>query len=520
MKILYILLNLLCLIIFTACGGGNILSLTFPSKPIYTNPSPKPTTPKPTTPPNLNQPSPSTPNSPPTPPIITTSAIPLQHLIATKFPIANRQSITIPPPTIPSATIFDENTLKHIGVIDGGFGDLAAQYFNDSKVTFIGRQLPLKDRTHGTNVSNIIIRNAKNTTNLYVLEAGDTTDPTRKNLLTGFGHYRAIYNQGVRIFNNSFGTNPTDNLDSIKNIFYNLYDNLKDLASKEGAIFVWATGNESQDLASDQASLPELYNAAKKGWIAVTALDTSNKLASYANQLGRAKDWGIAALGTLNNDGTGAEGTSYAAPRVTAAVSKVWEQFPWMDNHLVTQTILSTANACEKGNCNQGDKPTTGPNNEVGWGALNVERALKGPARFDKRLLLQGQEQVEVNFSYRNYTDRNKLTWSNDIAGDAGLKKEGTGTLYLSGNNTYSGKTDINGGALVLTGDGITQSPITIGQDGILQANNAKTITTAGKGLTNNGIFEVYGKGAKIAGNYKGGGNTPKSTLTLIHNSK
>ncbi len=42
--------------------------------------------------------------------------------------------------------------------------------------------------------------------------------------------------------------------------------------------------------------------------------------------------------------------------------------------------------------------------------------------------------------------------WSNDISGGGGLTKDGTGRLTLSGANTYAGPTQINGGAIVVTG--------------------------------------------------------------------
>ena len=489
MKHLYILFNLLCLIILTACGGGagGGASPTPPSNPISDNSNPS----------NPSSPSYSPTNSPSTPAPRIAPPPPRPNITATQFSVANTPRSTTGLPSTPSVQANDENTLKHIGVVDGGFAGLNKQYSSSSQVKFINSAS--NKGTHGTQVSNIIIGNANSSTHLYVAEAA--TDA--RGISLDFNYFSSIYNQGVRIFNNSFGAKegPTPNLKHSNDGFYNGLGKY----AENGAIFVFAAGNESYSFASDEASYPLLNNQAKKGWIAVTGLNSWNNLdTSYANRLGRAKNWGIAASG-LERKGSllpTDKGTSFAAPRVTAAVSKVWEQFPWMDNHLVTQTILSTAD-----DYTNRKQPTQGPRDDVGWGILNVNRALKGPARFDKRLLLNGKEQVEVNFGYRNYLNKDKLTWSNDIAGDAGLKKEGTGLLYLSGENTYSGKTDINNGTLVLTGVGITQSPINIGSSGRLQANNTTSQTVAGKGLTNQGIFEVYGKGATIYGDYKGEGS-------------
>ncbi|WP_158005620.1 S8 family serine peptidase, partial [Campylobacter pinnipediorum] len=142
-------------------------------------------------------------------------------------------------------------------------------------------------------------------------------------------------------------------------------------------------------------------------------------------------------------------GTSFSAPVVTAAVANVWTKFPWMDNHLVTMTILSSA-----------DKPghkgeqTENPDTTFGWGILNETRALEGPGRLDKRLLTNKDEHrvihslFTVDFGHRDYTNKIKLTWNNDMAGDAGIYKKGTGTLYLGGQNTYTAITWIKEGTI------------------------------------------------------------------------
>lgn len=208
------------------------------------------------------------------------------------------------------------------------------------------------------------------------------------------------------------------------------------------------------------------------------------------------KNWGIATYGDHQVFGDRhVQGTSFAAPVVSAAVAKVWEKFPWMDNHLVTQTILSTADQLGTSNV------TIGPNKDIGWGVLNLERALKGPARFDKRLLVEGEEFVVAKFDHRNYADQDRLTWSNNIAGDAGFKKQGTGSLYLTGYNTYTGDTVIDGGVLGLSGK-LDNSNVTINTSGTLLAKNNEKPVEIGQSVTNNGSLDVYGKGLSIGGNY------------------
>ncbi|WP_270984683.1 S8 family serine peptidase [Campylobacter upsaliensis] len=386
----------------------------------------------------------------------------------------------------------DENKISHIGIADGVFATYDKTEAKNMTMTNQVIANTTGAEGHGSKVASVVAR-YNNTSKLFGYDAGiaDTTSLNVSELI-----YITLERRGTKIYNNSFGTNPTDDLNQIN---HNFYDNLAKRVKEQDNIFVWSAGNENKEMANDQSSLPVKHNEAKKGWIAVTSLNQNNQFDNrYANKIGeRAKNWGIAALGEHTFQQGNGSGTSFAAPVVTAAVAKVWEQYPWMDNHLVVQTILSTA---DKENSNQ---PTEEPNATIGWGKLNVNRALKGPARFDKKLLLDGKDMVEVHLDYRNYTDQNKLTWSNDIKGDAGLHKKGTGTLILSGNNSYTGETKIENGALKLTNGGITGNKINIQTQGTLTAAsssnmiNAKTIDNQG------GIFEITGKGAKIE-NYQG----------------
>jgi len=57
---------------------------------------------------------------------------------------------------------------------------------------------------------------------------------------------------------------------------------------------------------------------------------------------------------------------------------------------------------------------------------------------------------IEFNNTAKNYT----LQGAGAVAGTGGLSKDGSGLLTILNNNTYSGPTSINAGALVLDGDG------------------------------------------------------------------
>ncbi|MGP8199109.1 MAG: autotransporter-associated beta strand repeat-containing protein [Limisphaerales bacterium] len=79
------------------------------------------------------------------------------------------------------------------------------------------------------------------------------------------------------------------------------------------------------------------------------------------------------------------------------------------------------------------------------------------------------------------------------VAGDAGVEKDGPGTLVLAAQNTYSGRTLANGGGLSVTGSigtggvtvngatlsgtGVIQGPVTVGSGGVLTLGNSGPLT-------------------------------------------
>ncbi|MWQ63218.1 S8 family serine peptidase [Glaesserella parasuis] len=385
--------------------------------------------------------------------------------------------------------------------------------------------------SHGTMVAGVIDQKNKNAT-LYAYTAKSAY---MEAVSASNQHYNEAYDHKVRIFNNSYGNNP--HRDSVKEKGWeklaglDLYKQLAAMAEKD-SIFVWASGNDGKkrntgqnEYATIEGHVPLIRDGARKGWIVVTSVNPQNNgLMDYASQIGdKAKNWGIAAHGEwyLFDKQVRTEGTSFATPVVTAAAANVWEKFDWMDHHLVTQTILSTANKLNSSDV------TEEPNERVGWGVLNQERALNGPARFDTKLLTNDNKTyVVAKLDYKHHTDRTKYTWSNNIQGDAGFKKQGTGTLYLTGSNSYSGNTIIENGTLVI-GNELTQSAVEIQSQGTLltkNLNNSQTEVKIVKNVDNKGSLEVYGKGLIIEGNYTTSNNTrtvidiDKSKLTVKGN--
>jgi len=95
------------------------------------------------------------------------------------------------------------------------------------------------------------------------------------------------------------------------------------------------------------------------------------------------------------------------------------------------------------------------------------------------------------------------LTLSGPISGNGGLVKNGNGTLTLSGNNTYSGSTTVNGGTLLLNNPANVPSTAggtwTIGNNGTLQLSIINSGSQSPFNLANNLTLSGNGSAAQGA---------------------
>lgn len=294
--------------------------------------------------------------------------------------------------------------------------------------------------------------------------------------------------QGVNLFNASWGSyNNYSAGSSITQVIGSLAD--------DNGLIIFSAGNDARSSPSSESLLPLLNKNIEKGLIAVVGVDNNNYLYRAAeenaeskgsNACGQAAGWCMAGnyvVGPLleykNGGYVNFYGTSGAAPQVTAAAADVWSKYSWMTAAQVKQTLLTSADYLADGSA--AAKPY---NATYGWGKLNASRAVNGPARFDA---LFGDFNARVTAA--------RSTFSNNIAGDAGLIKRGAGLLELAGANTYTGNTAIMQGTLLVNGS-INGGTVTVAGPGILSGSGAV------RSVNNSGTVDLSSGSLTVKGDY------------------
>lgn len=142
-------------------------------------------------------------------------------------------------------------------------------------------------------------------------------------------------------------------------------------AVSRGQLVVSAAGNAG--LANPE--WPARYSAQK--WangqiIAVGAVDAGNRITSWSNRAGVAKNYylvapGTSVLSTYKSGYAYMGGTSMATPYVSGAAAVVWSYWPYLTARQVANTLLNTAT----------DLGAAGVDAVYGRGLVNLERALQ-----------------------------------------------------------------------------------------------------------------------------------------------
>ena len=427
----------------------------------------------------------------------------------------------------------------HTKLVNGGFleGETFTQVINEefgNRFTAINKTLgadsTLSRSEHGLMVATILAGNSgkgAKGASVYGVSFGEVGTK----LIVDKSKYEELYNSGVRIFNQSFGTpsefsdyNSTNyklplrpsvlkEKESTVDVLDRRIDEINDfykMAVSNGALFIWAAGNTTDNgnttynAPTIQAGMPAYISELHKGWIAAIGVrPDGTEYNPHLARAGAAMWWSVSANGNCELEGCSAYGSSFAAPRVTAAAVKVKEKFPWMTGHELKQTILTTAK----------DLGQPGVDTIFGWGLLDETKALKGPAKFSSELLV-GKSAADAGLRgmfNANIPDNITSIFENDIDGNGGLEKSGNGKLILTGNNTYDGATEIKGGTLEIYGE--NASNIDIEQNGTLvtypttmigKKNHDGTFVSVSV-QNSGGTFENRGSGAVITGDYNAG---------------
>lgn len=151
----------------------------------------------------------------------------------------------------------------------------------------------------------------------------------------------------------------------------NFINALTDAATQNDAIFVWAAGNDYKSQSSALSTIPMHVPEIDGHFVNVVAWDSNTgALADFSNACGITKNFCITAPGTdLESPKTTKplNGTSFAAPIVSAAIAVITQAFPYMKSTEITQLLFTTAR----------DLGEAGVDEIYGHGMLDLERATR-----------------------------------------------------------------------------------------------------------------------------------------------
>ncbi|MEP7457036.1 autotransporter domain-containing protein [Phyllobacterium sp. SB3] len=284
---------------------------------------------------------------------------------------------------------------------------------------------------------------------LYSVNTGGT-DATVFGHIVDYDYFKEAYSvasrNGARVVNSSWGQEYSKagdygtiaGLTNLYSMFFGkktFLDAVDEVSTQYKTIQVWANGNEGRNNPRAVASLPYFRPGLEKYWIAVTGVDKNGN--SHYDRCGVTKYWCMAgptvdiystSVGRNGNDydfGHGQptdkiaptylswyNGTSAAAPNVTASLALVMQRFPYLDNSQARDVMFTTATHLTDARV-PNDNPDL-PNEVFGWGRPNMESAMNGPAQFMDRFVVNLSKDDIISDEVIG-----KDTWSNDISDKA-----------------------------------------------------------------------------------------------------
>lgn len=461
--------------------------------------------------------------------------------------------------TIDTASPAERNFL--IGLLDSDFisekADIEAKY--GDRIEILPKKYTPSENQHGVAVLEVIYKGNEQYKTVAASIGEKKTENTSiihpsvdlyEEVLGKLGHQRVkIFNQswGASYPDNYFdGTGPTLRQEDVKELIGSdkepgttaenekILTFYKDTVNNKGGLFIWSAGNaedtkrKSYNNATLLASLPKYFPELEKGWLAVVGTRKPDKLHhSYA---GVAAKWAITAPGDFElkkHDKAGNlvemefDGSSFSAPLVANAAAHVAIKYPWMSASQVRDTLLTTTDKVTALGAPEGEANrylANDPDIKYGWGLLNAKRALKGPGRFLNTLLaVDSANKVGGKNYFQARIPSGETKFENDIYGDSGIYKTGTGTLVLSGKNYYTGDSIVKEGTIKINKNHSSSNTtieegakIVLHDKGVIGQLDMRgeAVTDPGKksNLLNKGTFELLGDGT-VTGDYKSDGN-------------
>jgi outer membrane autotransporter protein len=165
-----------------------------------------------------------------------------------------------------------------------------------------------------------------------------------------------------------------------------------------------------------------------------------------------------------------AVGPTNLAPFVPADAHVLIEtRFPYLSVDQLDEILATT------------ELPSGGAlDNGSGWARLNLYAAAGGYGAFPSNVT------VNMNAALGGFNAFD--VWSNNISGPGGLTLQGTGTLVLAGDDTFTGGVNVQGGALGVTGSLL--GPLSVSPGAAFALGSAGVFTGA---LTNDGSVDDEG---------------------------
>lgn len=161
---------------------------------------------------------------------------------------------------------------------------------------------------------------------------------------------------GAMVMNNSWNHSSTlaeiggaGAIPGLQNSMRNQISAWRNAIGNQGSLVVFAAGNYGKSDPGYFASLPLVDQRLRGGWVAVVATGGNGSIANWSNRCGVAADWCMAApgegiIGLYKGTLATGNGTSFAAPMVSAAAALMLEKWPSLKGTDVQKILFQTAN--------------------------------------------------------------------------------------------------------------------------------------------------------------------------------